>query len=44
MMGELWAIINPKIAPGVLEKLLTFLVWCLIIKLKVVQHMDSHLD
>jgi hypothetical protein len=37
MMGELWTIINPEIAPGVLVKLLTILVWCLIIELKVVQ-------
>jgi hypothetical protein len=44
MMGELWAIINPKIAPGVLEKLLTFLVWCLIIKLNPIQYMNGHLD
>ena len=44
MMGELWAIINPEISPGVLAKLLTILVWCLIFELKAVQHMNGHPD
>ena len=44
MMGELWATINPKIAPGVLDNLLSFLVWCLIFELNPVQLMNGHLD
>jgi hypothetical protein len=44
MMGELWAIINPEIAPGVLVKLLAHLVWCLIIELDLLQHVDGHPD
>lgn len=44
MTGELWVIKNPEITPGVLEKLLTILVWRLIFKLNPIQHMNGHPD